>query len=99
MLKGPLLPFMRPPIQGAFLPAADMSMMIHLMEIMPKGSTGMVMGIYSESENVGGMMASPSLGFVYEILGPTTSIFTVTGALILNAVLSMLIVDEGSRKE
>jgi len=69
------------------------------MEIMPEGRTGMVMGIYSESENVGGMMASPSLGFVYEILGPTTSIFAVTGALIVNAVLSMLMVNEGSGKE
>ena len=86
-------------LQGVFLPAANMSMMIHLMEIMSEGRTGMVMGIYSESENVGGMMASPSLGYVYEILGPTTSIFAVTGALILNAVFSMLIVNEGSGKE
>ncbi len=97
---GGILPlYMLGALQGVFLPAADMSMMIHLMEIMPEGRTGMVMGIYSESENIGGMIASPSLGFVYQILGPTTSIFTVTGALILNAVLSMLIVDKGSRKE
>jgi len=82
-------------LQGVLMPAADMSMMIHLMGIMPEGRTGMVMGVYSEAENVGGMVVSPSLGFIYDGLGPSASVFSVSGVLIFTGVLAALIIREG----
>ena len=38
------------------------NMMLHLMAFMPEGRTGVVMGLYSESENVGVM--------IYDSVGP-----------------------------
>jgi MFS family permease len=85
-------------LQGVFIPAANMGMMIHLMAIMPEGRTGMVMGLYSEAENVGGMITSPSLGMIYDGLGPSSSVLTVSLILILTAMTSFLIVKEDSRE-
>lgn len=78
--------------QGVFMAAANMGMMIHLMDVMPAGRTGMVMGLYSEAENVGGMIAAPSLGYVYDSVGSAYSVLYVVGALILNALLSALLI-------
>jgi MFS family permease len=78
--------------QGVTLASADLSMMIHLMEIMPVGRTGVVMGLYSESENVGGMIASSSLGLIYDQMGSMYSAFSVSGVLIFNAALSMILI-------
>jgi sugar phosphate permease len=61
---------------------------------MPESRTGMVMGIYSESENVGGIMASPSLGYMYEGSGAEASVLTVSAVLFLTAFLSVLMVRE-----
>ena len=81
-------------VQGLFMAAADLGMMIHLMSVMPDSRTGMVMGIYSESENVGGIVASPSLGYVYEGSGAEASVLTVSAVLFLTAILSVIIVRE-----
>jgi len=78
--------------QGVFMAAANMGMMIHLMDVMPAGRTGMVMGLYSEAENVGGMIAAPSLGYVYDSVGSSYSVLYVVGALMLNALLSALLI-------
>jgi sugar phosphate permease len=52
----------------------------------------MVMGIYSESENVGGIVASPSLGYVYEGSGAEISVLTVSAVMFLTAFLSVVMV-------
>ena len=78
--------------QGVVMAAADLGMMIHLMSVMPEGRTGMVMGIYSESENVGGVVASPSLGYLYEGAGAEASVLTVSAVLFLTAFLSVFLV-------
>lgn len=52
-------------IQRVLMAVSDMSMILHLMSVMPEGRTGMVMGFYSESENIGGMIASPATGYLY----------------------------------
>jgi len=78
--------------QGIVLAAADMSMMIHLMTIMPEGRTGMVMGLYSESENAGGLVASPSLGYIYEGFGASSCVLTVAAVLLATAAGSVLLV-------
>jgi len=79
-------------VQGLVMAAADLGMMIHLMSVMPEGRTGMVMGIYSESENVGGVVASPSLGYVYEGAGAEASVLTVSAVLFLTAFFSVFMV-------
>ena len=77
-------------VQGLFMAAADLGMMMHLMSVMPDSRTGMVMGIYSESENIGGIVASPSLGYVYEGSGAEASVLMVSVALFLTAFLSVI---------
>ncbi|MFB0557583.1 MAG: MFS transporter [Candidatus Bathyarchaeia archaeon] len=96
-LSGVVPLYMLGALQGVLIPAADMSMMIHLMEIMPERRTGMVMGVYSEAENVGGMVASPSLGLIYDGVGSTVSVFSVSGILIFTGVLSAVVIREKSK--
>ena len=78
--------------QGVVMAAANMGMMIHLMDVMPAGRTGMVMGLYSEAENVGGMIAAPSLGYVYDSVGSSYSVLYVVGMLMVNAVISAILI-------
>jgi len=98
-ISGSLPLFFLGALQGAFFSAADMSMMIHLMDIMPKDRTGIVMGIYSESENVGGMMAAPSLGMIYDAVGPAFSVISVSTILIFNACLPIVLMREERREK
>jgi DHA1 family multidrug resistance protein-like MFS transporter len=91
-LSGPVLLVVLGALQGVFFAAADLSMMVHLMAIMPEGRTGMVMGLYSESENVGGMVAAPSLGVIYDSVGPHFSVLTVSLVLVFNAMLSYVLI-------
>jgi len=79
-------------VQGLLMAASDLGMMMHLMSVMPESRTGMVMGLYSESENVGGVLANPSLGYVYEGSGADASILTVSAAMFLTAFISVLMV-------
>ena len=85
-------------VQGVVLAATDMSMMIHLMTIMPEGRTGMVMGLYSESENVGGLIASPSLGYIYEGFSASSCVLTVAVVLLAIAAGSIILVRNESMK-
>lgn len=84
-------------VQGILLAASNMSMMIHLMSIMPEGRTGMVMGIYSEAENVGGIVASPSLGLIYDGFSPVSCVQTVVLILISTAALAGVIMKKDEK--
>ncbi len=87
-------------VQGVFMAASDLGMMMHLMSVMPESRTGMVMGLYSESENVGGVLASPSLGYVYEGSGADASMLMVSVVMFLTALLSLMMVrDKSSDQE
>jgi len=77
--------------QGVFFAAAEVSMMVYLMDVMPQGRTGMVMGLYSEAENVGGMIAAPSLGQLYDVYGPSSSVLAVAGVILLDSLISVFI--------
>jgi MFS family permease len=81
-------------LQGVFFAASDVSMMIYLMDVMPPGQTGMVMGLYSEAENLGGMLAAPSLGRIYDSSGPDYSMLSVAGVLVLDSLLSVFFIKE-----
>ena len=84
-------------VQGGLTAAADMSMMIHLMAVMPQSRTGMVMGLYSESENVGGLAANPALGFIYESMGGATSVLTLVAVLLAASTISALMIKDPER--
>lgn len=96
--SGPAILVVLGAFQGVFFAAADLSMMIHLMAVMPEGRTGVVMGLYSESENVGGMIAAPSLGMIYDSVGPQFSVLTVALVLMANATLSFALIGRSSEK-
>jgi len=78
-------------IQGISIAAANLSMMIYLISTMPKGRTGMVMGIYSEFENIGGLFSSPLIGMIYDNVSPSASVLFVTSIVISNSVLSVFL--------
>jgi len=77
--------------QGVFFAAAEVSMMVYLMDVMPEGRTGMVMGFYSEAENVGGMVAAPSLGQLYDTYGPSSSVLAVASVILLDSLISVFL--------
>ncbi len=74
--------------QGITMAAAELSMMIHLMSLIPKGRVGMVMGLYSEAENVGAIIASPLLGYLYDNHGSNNTIITVSTILLIDAIIA-----------
>ena len=78
-------------IQGISIAAANLSMMIYLISTMPKGKTGMVMGIYSEFENIGGLFSSPLIGMIYDNVSPSASVLFVTSIILSNSVLSVFL--------
>jgi MFS family permease len=79
-------------LQGVSFAASDVSMMVYLMDIMPPGRTGMVMGLYSEAENMGGILAAPSLGRIYDSSGPSYSMLSVAGVLVFDSLLSVFFI-------
>ena len=78
-------------IQGISIAAANLSMMIYLISTMPKGRTGMIMGIYSEFENIGGLFSAPLIGMIYDGISPSASVLFVSSILISNSVLSVFL--------
>jgi DHA1 family multidrug resistance protein-like MFS transporter len=81
-------------LQGIFQAAADTSMMLHLITIMPKERSGLTMGLYSESENIGGLISTPTMGFLYQNYGNNSSVILLAAVLLLNAFYSYFTVTE-----
>ena len=79
-------------VQGIFFASSNLSMMIFLMSILPSNSSGKAMGFYGLSEDIGGIVASASLGTVYEWISPMSSVLSVSGVLMFDAVLSFLLI-------
>jgi DHA1 family bicyclomycin/chloramphenicol resistance-like MFS transporter len=79
-------------LQGLFQSSADTSMMLQLIEVMPKARSGLTMGLYSEAENIGGLLSTPSLGLLYQNLGADSSLWLVILAMFLNASFSYIMI-------
>ena len=79
-------------VQGIFFASSNLSMMIFLMSIIPGNGSGKAMGFYGLSEDIGGIVASASLGAVYEWISPMSSVLSVSGVLMFDAVLSFLLI-------
>jgi MFS family permease len=93
-LKGTLVLYPFAAFQGIFFAAADLSLMMQLMTTIPENSSGRVMGMYGFSEDIGGMIASYSLGVTYDSMGPNFSVLTVTTVLVIGALISKVIINE-----
>ena len=83
-------------LQGLSSAAADTSMMLHLISVMRKERSGLIMGLYSEAENIGGLIATPTVGYLYQSMGAGASMWFVIIALALNAVYSVWAIQEDS---
>ncbi|MBN2335971.1 MFS transporter [Candidatus Bathyarchaeota archaeon] len=79
-------------IQGLLIAAADMAMMMQVMAVMPEGRSGMAMGLYSESENLGGIVANPVLGYIYDGSGASASMLLLMTAMTVTAASSLLLI-------
>ena len=81
-------------LQGVSWAAADTSMMLHLISVMSKDRSGLIMGLYSEAENIGGLIAIPTVGYLYQSMGAEASMWFIIIALALNAVYSVWAIQE-----
>jgi MFS family permease len=93
-LKGALFLYPLGAFQGIFFAAADLSLMMQLITTIPENSSGRAMGMYGLSEDVGGMIASLSLGIMYDSMGPNFSVLTVSTVLVIGAIISTVIIKE-----
>jgi len=98
-LSGVLPMYLLGAFQGASFAAVDLSMMIYLMTIIPEGSSGKAMGTYGFSEDIGGMVASPTLGVIYDNAGPPSAILSVSVVMFCGAALSLLLPHDMESKE
>ena len=81
-------------LMGLFQAAADTSMMLHLISVMPKERSGLTMGSYSESENVGGVISTPTMGYLYQNFGGNYSVWLLSVVLLINAGYSYMVIRE-----
>jgi len=85
-------------IQGICQASADTSMMLQLIAVMPKERSGLTMGLYSEAENVGGIISTPSVGYLYQNLGANSSIWLIALVMLVNSGNSYFVIRENRQK-
>ncbi len=83
-------------VQGLCQAASDTGMMLQLISVMPKERSGLTMGLYSEAENVGGIISTPSVGYLYQNFGANSSVWLITLAMFINAGYSYMVIREKS---
>jgi DHA1 family solute carrier family 18 vesicular amine transporter 1/2 len=74
--------------QGVLQAGVEVAMMMQLISVIPKGMTGLAMGLYSEAENVGGVIASPIMGLVYGLYGVAALLMLHAGLIAGTSLLS-----------
>ena len=79
---------------GVTQAAADTSMMLQLISVMSKERSGLTMGLYSEAENIGGLIATPTVGYLYQTIGGSTALMFVVVALLVNSVYSYFVIKD-----
>jgi len=86
--SGIILVYIVGALMGITQAAADTSMMLQLIKVMSKDRSGLTMGLYSEAENIGGLIATPTVGYLYQSIGGETALMFVVAALFANSVYS-----------
>lgn len=92
--SGTILMYIVGALLGLTTAAADTSMMLQLITVMSKERSGLTMGLYSEAENIGGLISTPTVGYLYQTVGGGTALMFVVTALMANAVFSYFIIKE-----
>ena len=93
-LRGLIPMYILGALQGLCQAASDTSMMLQLISVMPKERSGLTMGLYSEAENVGGIISTPSVGYLYQVFGANASVLLITLAMFLNAGYSYFVISD-----
>ena len=86
-------------MQGIFQSGIEIAMMMQLISLIPKGKTGLAMGLYSEAENFGGIFASPIMGIVYATYGITALLLFHAGVIAGTSLLSAITIKSVVKKE
>ncbi len=81
-------------LMGITQAAADTSMMLQLISVMSKERSGLTMGLYSEAENIGGLISTPTVGYLYQSIGGNTALTFVIVALFVNSVYSYFVIKD-----
>jgi MFS family permease len=81
-------------LMGVTQAAADTSMMLQLISVMSPERSGLTMGLYSEAENIGGLISTPTVGYLYQAVGGGTALMAVIVALFVNSVYSYFVIKE-----
>lgn len=81
-------------LMGVTQAAADTSMMLQLISVMSKERSGLTMGLYSEAENIGGLISTPTVGYLYQSIGGNTALTFVIVALFVNSVYSYFVIKD-----
>jgi MFS family permease len=89
---GPTSMFIIGALQGLFQASADTGMMLQLIDVMPKARSGLIMGLYSEAENVGGIISTPTMGVLYQSFGGNSVLLLLVAAMLLNAFYSYTVI-------
>ena len=85
-------------LQGICQASADTSMMLRLISVMPKERSGLTMGLYSEAENIGGIISTPSVGYLYQNMGANSSIWLIALVMLANSGYSYFVIRENPQK-
>ena len=86
-------------LQGVCQAASDTSMMLQLISVMPRERSGLTMGLYSEAENIGGIIATPTVGYLYQGYGANSAVWLVALMTLLNTGYSILVIREKSEPD
>ena len=73
-------------------------MMLRLISVMPKERSGLTMGLYSEAENIGGIISTPSVGYLYQNMGANSSIWLIALVMLANSGYSYFVIRENPQK-
>jgi len=63
---------------------------MYLMSLQSPKSTGVMMGLYAEAENIGGIVVNPAIGYVYTAFGPVYSFLLISCVLIVTSGISAI---------
>lgn len=92
--SGVLMMYIVGALMGVTQAAADTSMMLQLISVMSPERSGLTMGLYSEAENIGGLISTPTVGYLYQAIGSGTALMFVVAALFANSVYSYFVIKE-----
>ncbi|MBM3291892.1 MFS transporter [Candidatus Bathyarchaeota archaeon] len=97
--QGILLIYLIGGLQGILQAGSEVAMMMQLISVIPKNMTGLAMGLYSEAENIGGVIASPIMGIIYASYGATALLIFHVSIIAGTSLLSIITIRSIKKNE